>query len=113
MRGWSKIAVIVTVVGITAWLFVGWEVSSVDHETRYVVFVKSYPTTTLLFHSYMGCDECDAPSYTALSQDRQGEFTEFCRAKYGFADPRICDAIYAKQQKLRLDALKNHQSSKP
>lgn len=113
MNGRLKLAVVVTVMGAAAWLGLGWEVTSIDHETRYVVFIKSHPSTTLLFRSYMGCDECDAQAYTALSVERQGEFAEFCRAKYGFDDPRICNAIYAEQRKLKIERLTTRQAGKP
>jgi len=113
MKGRIKLAVAVAVAGAAAWLGLGWEVTSIDHETRYVTFIKSYPSTTSLFRSYMGCDECDAQDYTGLSVERQAEFAEFCRAKYGFDDPRICNAIYAEQRKLKLERLATRQDGKP
>ena len=105
----------VAVFGVFAcvtWLFLGFEETSIDHEPRYVAFVKSYPSAKVIFRSYMGCDECDASSFEALAPDQQTEFAEFCRAKYGFDEPRVCNAIYAEQRKIRLENLAVHQGSK-
>lgn len=97
---------------VAAWLSIGFEETSIDHEARYIAFVKSYPSARVVYHSYMGCDECDAPDFAALTPDRQIEFAELCRAKYGFDEPRVCNAIYAEQRKIKLDALAVHQGTK-
>lgn len=96
-----------------AWLVLGLEETSIDHETRYVVFVKSHPTTTVLFRSYMGCDECDAPGYKSLSAERQAEFASFCRAKYGFDDPRVCDAMYDELRRIKQEHSSPRQTRSP
>lgn len=105
MRTGIKVAVGAAAAAIAAWSFLGVEVTSVDHETKYAVFVKSYPSRTVFFQSYMGCDECDATDFRALSSEQQAQFAEFCRAKYGFGDPRICNAIYAEQQRVSMEAI--------
>jgi hypothetical protein len=101
---WLTIAGVVSVL-LCAWLGLGVEASSADHESRYSLFVKSHPTATIFFRSYMGCDECDAVSHAQLLPEQQVEFIKFCRARYGFDDPRICDAIYAEQRKIRLEGM--------
>jgi hypothetical protein len=90
---YAGMVVAAAVVGC-AWLGLGWEQTSIDHEDRYLVFIKSYPSTKVIYRSYMGCDECDALSYETLAPEQKVEFTAFCRAKYGFDDPRICDAMF-------------------
>lgn len=100
MTRWPQTVITCMIIGVAAWLSFGLEVTNIDHETRYLPFVKSYPSTTIIFRSYMGCDECDAPNFSTLSTDQQVAFTEFCRAKYGFDEPRVCSAIYAEQRKI-------------
>ena len=90
---------------ICGWLGLGWEKTSIDHQDRYMVFIKSYPSTQVFFRSYLSCDECDAASYQALPPDRKVEFADFCRAKYGFDDPRLCDAIYKEKLRINLERL--------
>lgn len=92
-------------VAACAWLGLGWEQTSIDHEDRYLVFVKSHPSTKVIYRSYMGCDECDAPSYEKLAPGQRLEFADFCSAKYGFDDPRICDAMFREQSRLYAERL--------
>lgn len=113
MRRWLITAIVGVAAGVATWLLVGWEATTVDHETRYVAFVKSYPSTTVLYRSYMGCDECDAQDFSALSPSQRSEFAAFCRAKYGFDEPRICNAIYAEQRKIVLEKLAAGAAAKP
>jgi hypothetical protein len=99
--------------GLCLWLGLGWEETSIDHEARYVAFVKSYPSTKVVFRSYLGCDECDATSYLALDREQQAEFASFCNARFGFDDPRVCDAIYREQRKIRLEKITAQQAERP
>lgn len=113
MRRWLTAAIIGVATCVATWLSIGLEVTGVDHETRYVAFVKSHPTTKVLFRSYMGCDECDAQDFSTLSPLQQSEFAALCRAKYGFDEPRICNAIYAEQRKIMLEKLTARAAAKP
>jgi hypothetical protein len=106
-----RLAAVTVVIAVVTWLGVGIEETSIDHERRHLLFVKSYPTTKVLFRSYMGCDECDVKDFRDLPAQRHAEFVALCQVKYGFDEPRICNAIFAEQRKIRLERLMPHQAS--
>ncbi|MCX9156518.1 hypothetical protein OPU71_10335 [Niveibacterium sp. 24ML] len=61
----------------------------------------------------MDCDERDVQDFSTLSSSQHSEFADFCLAKYGFDEPRICNAIYAEQRKIILEKLATSAAAKP
>lgn len=83
-----------------AWMLTGIEVVGLEHSNKYVPFIKARPSLQLLYRNPVMCGECNFRSYTTLDVAERETFEAFCRARFGLDDPRLCNAVFAEEQRI-------------
>lgn len=79
---------------VMAWLFIGLDRYVGDHEvgTSWMPFFKSVPTTKVLFHN-PAQHALDRQPFHSLDSDRQEQFMEYCRIRYGTRIAHDCEVL--------------------
>lgn len=86
------------------WLFTGVEYIAREHSENYELFVKNSASFNLIFKNTAMCGECDLRPWHLMDQKARDGFSEYCTARFGLDDPRLCYAIFAEQQRLAIES---------
>ncbi len=81
-------------------LFTGVEYIAREHSENYELFVKNSASFNLIFKNTAMCGECDLRPWHLMDQKAKNGFAEYCAARFGLDDPKLCYAIFAEKQRL-------------
>jgi hypothetical protein len=89
------------------WLFTGVEYIAREDRENYELFVKQKATFNLIFENTAMCGECDLRPWKLMKQKARDRFAEYCAARFGLDDTRLCYAIFTEQQRLATESPKH------
>lgn len=98
MKRYQLMSVIGGALFMGAWLISGVERINREHATEYDFFLKQSPGLRIVFENTAACGECDVARLESLNGARLDEFQQFCQARFGLAEVRLCYAIFREQQ---------------
>jgi len=107
MKGYGVFSILGGTLFMCVWLISGIERIEREHATEYNFFLKQSLGLQVVFVNTIACGECDVAPLESLSKSRLEQFSQFCQARFGLAEVRLCYAIFREQQAMateRMDA---------
>lgn len=101
MKGRSFAIALVAALILLLWLFTGVEKIGREHgEIDYELFAKQTPAFKVVFENTAQCGECDLRPWSLMSQDDRSRFAEYCAARFGLDQVRLCYVIFEEKQRM-------------
>lgn len=93
-----------SVLALLLWLFTGVERIAREHgESNYELFTKQTPNFQIVFENTAQCGECDLRPWSLMSQTDRERFADYCAARFGLKQTRLCYAIFTEKQRMSLE----------
>lgn len=92
-----KVLILLAVVILISWIFLGIEITYREHDTEYSFFMKKQLSTDFLFTNTALCGECDLRPLQFMSEGDISKFSSYCSAKFGEENIQECHKIFENQ----------------
>ena len=90
-----KKIIIVSLVALFGYLFIGIEVIYREDGKEHEPFIKKYPTTQTYFSNSVLCGTCDFKEYNSLRHESsRKDFRDLCYYRYGLEDISQCEDLF-------------------